>query len=100
MYFFSGREFPVTSLFDDKAVHTLHIFIILVNYIEDRKRNFRLQSIKRLSAEKVTSLKTIKVSEQVLNPGIMPIPESRDFDKFSNPEILGLKRRDSWILKS
>ena len=38
-------------------------------------------------------------SQLVFNPGTIPIPKSRDFTKFSNPEIPGLSRRDPGILK-
>ena len=35
-----------------------------------------------------------------MNPGTIRIPKSRDSDKFSNPEIPGLKCRDPGIMKS
>ena len=34
-----------------------------------------------------------------MNPGIIPIPKSRDSTKFSNPEIPGLRLRDPGIMK-
>ena len=35
----------------------------------------------------------------MFNPGIIPIPKSRDLDKFFDPEIPGLRRRDPGIVK-
>ena len=34
-----------------------------------------------------------------MNPGTIPIPKSRDSEKFSNPEIPGLKCRDPGTMK-